>query len=83
MKNPKNANIAASEVYDYVEKNQKEIEEASIKMKQLTAKETEKVYLPIVHEVQKLIEYIKTHTTDEYPIATEEKLGVALQILLK
>ena len=80
--NKKDAGAAAEKVYKYVEKNREGIEKASKQVKELSAKDTEKVYLPVLKTIQNLIEYVNTRTTREYPLGQQEKLALAFQILL-
>ena len=83
LENPDDAVEAAADVYEYVEKNREDIESASIDMKKLSAAETEKVCFPVINEINKLKNYLNTHSKDDYPLLKQEKLILTLQILLK
>ncbi|MBN2531644.1 MAG: hypothetical protein JXB88_02065 [Spirochaetales bacterium] len=83
LKNPDDAVSAADEVYEYVKKNREKIEKALLEMKELSAGETERVYIPVTKAVKRLIEYINTRTNEDYPLGKQEKLISAVQILIQ
>ncbi|MBN2440743.1 MAG: hypothetical protein JXJ04_05340 [Spirochaetales bacterium] len=77
---PENAAEAAQKAADYVEKNREQISESITLMRQMSAKETEKIYQSVYKDIQGLIRYIQTHTTEEYPLGAQESLISALQV---
>lgn len=83
LKHPEDAEAAADAVYEYVERNHESITKASMEMKKLSVEETEKVYIPVIRAIRTIDEYIKEHSTDEYPLVSQEKLLLAISILLK
>jgi len=81
--NPDDAAEAAQKVIEYLAKNEEKIKGLSAQLKQLSPGEAEKVYEPVLEAQQTLIDYIKTHTTDTYPLGSMESFINALQILFQ